>query len=109
VYERYDDNRRLDNNIDSNIDIFVSSWSVWNNGVCEMKKKKLKSLDKYVIFALCIVLMYTIAEFITATVTGVEKSTLTTAVYGFWAGEVVTCGLIKIFKLKKEDKYFGTD
>jgi hypothetical protein len=47
-------------------------------------------------------MLYTIAEFITATITGSEKSTLTLAVYGFWAGEVVTCGLIKIFKLRKE-------
>lgn len=65
------------------------------------RKKRLSGLDKYVIFALCVTLIYTLAEFITATVTGVEKSTLTMAVYGFWAGEIVTCGLIKIFKLRK--------
>lgn len=67
------------------------------------KRRKLKGLDKYVIFALSVVLIYTIAEFITATITGVEKSTLTAMVYGFWAGEIVTCGLIKIFKLRKGD------
>jgi len=67
------------------------------------KRKKLTGLDKYVIFSLCVTMLYTIAEFITATITGMEKSTLTTAVYGFWAGEIVTCGLIKIFKLRKEN------
>lgn len=66
-------------------------------------KRKLRGLDKYVIFALSVVLIYTVAEFITATITGVEKSTLTAMVYGFWAGEIVTCGLIKIFKLRKEN------
>lgn len=65
------------------------------------RKKKLSGLDKYVIFALCVTLIYTLAEFVTATITGQEKSTLTMAVYGFWAGEIVTCGLIKIFKLRK--------
>ena len=66
------------------------------------RKKRLSGLDKYVIFSLCVTMIYTVAEFITATITGQEKSTLTMAVYGFWAGEVVTCGLIRITKLRKE-------
>ena len=65
------------------------------------RRRKLTGLDKYVIFALCVTLLYTLAEIVTATITGQEKSTLTVAVYGFWAGEIVTCGLIKIFKLRK--------
>lgn len=67
------------------------------------KRKKLTGLDKYVIFSLCVTMCYTVAEFITATMTGQEKSTLTMAVYGFWAGEIVTCGLIRITKLRKEN------
>ncbi len=68
--------------------------------------KKLKGLDKYVIFSIAVTLIYTVAEFITATITGIEKSTLSTCVYGFFAGEIVTAGLIKIWKLKgaKEDE-----
>ena len=66
--------------------------------------RKLNGLDKYVIFSIAVVLIYTIAEFITSTITGVEKTTLSTCVYGFFAGEVVWAALIKIFKLKKEDK-----
>jgi hypothetical protein len=31
---------------------------------------------------------------------GVTNDTLTTCVYGFFGGEIVTCALIKIFKLK---------
>lgn len=76
---------------------------VFRHTEAKRKRKKLTGLDKYVIFALFVTILYTIAEFVTATVTGVEKSTLTTAVYGFWAGEIVTCGLIKIFKLRKEN------
>lgn len=70
-------------------------------GKPDKKKFKLRGLDLYVIFAISFVIVYTVAEFITATITGIEKSTLTTAVYGFWAGEVVTCGLIRIFKIRK--------
>lgn len=66
--------------------------------------RKLNGLDKYVIFSIAVVLIYTIAEFITSTITGVEKSTLSTCVYGFFAGEVVSAALIRIFKLKEEDK-----
>ena len=64
--------------------------------------KKLNGLDKYVIFSITVTLIYTVAEFITSTITGIEKTTLTTAVYGFWAGEMVILGLIKIFKIKRE-------
>jgi hypothetical protein len=63
-------------------------------------KRRLNSLDKYVIFSISVTLIYTVAEFITSTITGIEKSTLSTCVYGFFAGEIVVAGLIKIFKLK---------
>lgn len=66
-------------------------------------KKKLGGLDKYVIFSIAVVLLYTVIEFIFSTVTQVSHDTLTTCVYSFWAGELVTLGLIKIFKLKTED------
>ena len=62
--------------------------------------KKLNGLDKYVIFSIGVVLLYTVSEFIVSTITGMEKSTLTLAVYGFFAGEVTVAGLIKIFKIK---------
>lgn len=63
---------------------------------------KLNGLDKYVIFSISVTLIYTVAEFVTATITGVEKTTLSTCVYGFFAGEIVVAGVIKIFKLKDD-------
>lgn len=73
-------------------------------GKPEKKKLKLRGLDKYVIFCICLLIVYTIAEFVTSTVTGVEKSTLTLAVFGFFgAPEIIGCALIKIFKIKKGD------
>lgn len=64
------------------------------------RTKADRNLTKYVELSICIVLIYSVLEFILSTVTGVSHDTLTTCVYGFFGGEVVTCGLIKIFKLK---------
>ena len=66
--------------------------------------KKLSGLDKYVIFSLTILLLFTVAEFVTSTITGVEKSTLCTCVFSCFGGEILSCCLIKIFKLKEENK-----
>lgn len=67
-------------------------------------KKKLGALDKYVIFSIGVTIVYTIVEFIFSTMYGISHDTLTTCVYAFFAGEVVTSGLIKIFKIKEENK-----
>ena len=66
-------------------------------------RRKLNALDKYVIFSIAVTILYTVAEFVVSTITGVEKTTLTACVYGFFAGEIVTAGLIKIFKIKGGD------
>lgn len=62
----------------------------------------IKDLTKYVVFSITFVILYTIAEFVVSTVTGVSHEVLTGCVYGFFAGEIVLCGMIKIFKLKGE-------
>ena len=69
----------------------------------KLMKRRLKALDKYVIFSISMTVLYTVAEFITSTITGVEKTTLTACVYAFFAGEIVTAGLIKIFKIRGGD------
>ena len=68
----------------------------------KVSKKRLNGIDKYVIFSIAIVLIYTVVEFVFSSITQISHDTLTTCVYGFWAGEIVTLGLIKIFKLKEE-------
>lgn len=68
-----------------------------------MKKANSRNaLGKYVAFSLVCLLIYTIATLIIFMVSGAEPSTLTTCFFGVFGGEVVTCGLIKIFKLKGE-------
>ena len=66
-------------------------------------RRRPNALDKYVIFSIAVTILYTVAEFITSTITSMEKTTLTACVYGFFAGEIVTAGLIKIFKIKGGD------
>lgn len=73
------------------------------------KHKKMPSLSKYMIFSIGFVVVYTVAEFIVSTITRVSHDVLTGCVYSFFGGEIVTCGLIKIFKLKEEGKNEDTN
>lgn len=65
------------------------------------KKKKLTGLDKYVIFSIAAMLIYTIVNLVLSSVTGITNDTLTACFFGFFGGEIVTCAIIKIFKLKE--------
>ena len=77
----------------------------WNIG----RHKRMKSLTKYMIFSIGFVVIYTVVEFIVSTITGVSHDVLTGCVYSFFGGEIVICGLIKIFKLKEEGKNEDTN
>jgi len=59
----------------------------------------LPALDRYVIFSITFTIVYTIVEFVMTLVTGISHDVLTEWVYKFFAGEVIMCALIKIFKL----------
>ena len=63
--------------------------------------RKLNSLDKYVIFSITILILFTIAEMVTSFYTGTHD-TLTTALFATFGGEILSCALIKIFKLKDD-------
>ena len=71
-----------------------------------MKKdspKKISALDKYVIFSISILLVFCVAEFIVSSITGQTHDTLTTCFFACFGGEILSCALIKIFKLKGEN------
>ena len=72
--------------------------------MAKKKSKKLNGLDKYVIFSISCMVIYTIAVLTILCFTGYTDSTLTTCFFGFFGGEIVTCALIKIFKLTKVKK-----
>ena len=58
------------------------------------------SLTKYVVFSITILLLYTIAELVISITTGQSNDTLTTCIFACFGGEILSCALIKIFKLK---------
>ena len=57
-------------------------------------------LEHYVLFSLANVLIYSIAEFV-AGCFGVNHDTLTTCFFSVFGGEVLSCALIKIFKMRE--------
>ena len=59
-----------------------------------------RSLTKYVIFSIAILLLYTVAELVISITTGKSHDTLTTCLFACFGGEILSCALIKIFKLK---------
>lgn len=67
-----------------------------------MKKTKYHTLDKYIVFCLVFLVLYTIAHTIIFAVTGLEAKVLDTLVFTSFAGEILLCFLIKRFKLHDE-------
>lgn len=68
-------------------------------------KKKLKALDKYVIFSISSLIIFTIIAIIVQIVTGqVLSDTLTTCFFAAFGGELLSLAMIKRLKLKRGDK-----
>jgi len=59
-----------------------------------------RSLTKYVVFSIAMLIVYTLAEIILSVNTGISHDTLTTCFFACFGGEILSCALIKIFKLK---------
>ena len=66
------------------------------------EENRLHSLTLYVVFSIMCLIIYTIVEQVLSAVTGFSNDTLTTCFFACFGGEILMCGLIKIFKLKKE-------
>ena len=66
----------------------------------ELKSRRIRALDVYVVFSLTVLLIYTILSLIIFKDSMQEASTLTTCVYSTFGGEILACALIKIFKLR---------
>lgn len=69
------------------------------------KKRKLEEipLSHYVVFSIGLIIIYTIAELILSDVYQMSHDTLTTCFFACFGGEVLSCALIKIFKLRNSD------
>lgn len=69
-----------------------------------MRRRRNNSLAKYIAFSIAVLLLYTAISLVYA-YRGIEvPDTLTVAFFGAFGGEILTCGLIKIFKLKGENE-----
>ena len=68
-------------------------------------KKRKSTLDRYVIFSITILLLFTIAQMIITAITGVEQSTLTTCFFACFGGELFLCAMIKRLKLKGDNRH----
>ena len=66
------------------------------------KKEPLNKLDKYLIFSIVVLVIYAIAEMIVSCISGYERSTLTSCFYAAFGGEIFSCVVIKVFKLKHD-------
>lgn len=73
-------------------------------GIERLTKKKnfkeLPALDKYVILSLFALIIYTVAEFVTSTITGISHDTLTTVFFAAFGGETLWCAILKKCKIK---------
>lgn len=67
--------------------------------------KKLKALDKYVIFSITALIIFTIiAVIVQITTEQVLSETLTTCFFAAFGGELLSLAMIKRLKLKKGDR-----
>lgn len=63
-----------------------------------------RDLTKFILFSFAMTIIYTIIAIVFQAVTGNPISdTLTTCFFAVYGGEVLSCALIKVFKLKEEN------
>ena len=66
------------------------------------KRRKLPALDKYVIFSLSCIIVFTVAILVIFFTTGSEPTALVTCFFAAFAGELLSLALIKRLKLRQE-------
>ena len=66
------------------------------------KRSVTRSLTRYVVFSIAMLIIYTTICLVFLWLEKPLASDLTTGFFGFFGGEIVMCGLIKLFKLKGE-------
>ncbi len=69
---------------------------------CMVRHRRTPSLTKFVVFSIAVLIIYTIAEMVVSTISGVSHPDLTTMIGSTFGGEMLFCALVKIFKLKEE-------
>lgn len=65
------------------------------------RRKRTRALDKYVVFSISILLIFTVSQMAITAITGIEQSTLITCFFACFGGELFLCAMIKRLKLKE--------
>lgn len=65
------------------------------------RRRRTRTLDKYVVFSITILLIFTVSQMVVTAITGVEQSTLITCFFACFGGELFLCAMIKRLKLKE--------
>ncbi len=83
----------------------ILSWFAITISSARHRRRKIPSLTKYVVFSLSMVILYTITAITYQCIFEQElSSTLTTCFMACFGGEILSAALVKIYKLKEEDK-----
>lgn len=61
-------------------------------------------LTSYLLFSFVVILIYTILEFVTSTITGISHDTITTCIFAFFGTEIGACAFIKIAGRKEKSE-----
>ena len=67
-----------------------------------MKKLEDIKLSAYVAFSIIVLLAYALTEIILTCIFHEPHDTLTTCIFATFGGEILSCALIKIYKLKRQ-------
>ena len=68
------------------------------------RKKKKSALDKYVVFCLINLLVFTYVSMFLIFQSGNDYSTLITCFFATFGGEIFSCAVIKSLKIKEGEK-----
>lgn len=68
------------------------------------RRKRTRALDKYVVFSITILLIFTVSQMVITAITGTEQNTLITCFFACFGGELFLCAMIKRLKLKEGNK-----
>lgn len=63
----------------------------------------MSGLDKYCVFSIAVLLIFTAIMAVVQTITGNTQDTLITCFFATFGGELFMCAMIKKMKLKKEN------
>ncbi len=68
------------------------------------KRRKMPALDKYVIFSLSCIIVFTVVILVIFALTGSEPTALVTCFFAAFAGELLSLAMIKRLKLRQEKR-----